>query len=494
MAGWLRESTLKAQERVADGIVEAREWGNGKWYVESRSGAWKEIDHRFWCELCEAGMGEAALSAHLDGQRHRKSLAARDHAANARDASLGASGSAPVTGDRAREQAAGARDAGPAAARPAPAAGDRADPVEKWQAMEADGRLRCLACNKYSDSTHEATEEHARRVASYVAKLEEPEYQYYEPDVLWLAWVPCPEWGKGFYLKCLLCDKWITDLEGTDPRGYDGQHGPLSDKNQKAHGKKMSKLEELMQDTQAWNAMLAERARWHQSVEFANSPARTCMPCTVAVPSRATTCTPCKPAAPSRATTCAPRKAAAPELPKGWQEAWSSYHECQYFFSEFGDSQWDRPTAPARPPVPKLPDGWQAAWSAEEECYYFYHYTSDASQWELPTESAAAVAGPRDGHHLQELKNVLGALQGSGIQEGVLPLDPRTGRQAHESCKDRSFPMHSPEKSQDPDPKKVEEEESEDEEVFYPVRPVQKDGLRWLEDGLIQKVGAQEIG
>merc|ERR1719440_413930 len=66
-----RKLSLKEQ-----GLLEAQEYG-GKWYVEISSGLWREVQQYFYCIHCEAGMNEAAIDSHIQGERHRKSSASK---------------------------------------------------------------------------------------------------------------------------------------------------------------------------------------------------------------------------------------------------------------------------------------------------------------------------------------------------------------------------------------------------------------------------------
>jgi len=183
--------------------------------------------------------------------------------------------------------------------------------LERWQEMGADGHIRCIPCKKYCDGTHEQTKDHATRVWDYLATLD---CEYEEPEEQWLAWVKSDDAGyeEGLYLKCLLCDKWVTDLSGTDSKGYNGQHSQRNDACTKQHKKRMYYLDDQVFVRQ----MLAERSKWHPSKIQVGTGAS------------------------------AKKRHAPPELPRGWFAEWSEEHE-DYFFYSSSHAQWEVPTTAA---------------------------------------------------------------------------------------------------------------------------------------------------
>lgn len=280
---WEQEK-LRAQEQ---GVLEAHEWPDGQWYVEVSKGVWKEMGHKFYCIHCDAGMNDAAVSSHIKGERHRKRLAAKGYEATT-NVTLPPKSSAA---------------AWLAAASPptywAPCSGPQPAAVDS----NGDGE-----------------------------RIHEDGYVYIPPEEEWLAWVCDPDFdAKGLYLKCLLCNKWITDLPGTDPRGYDGLHGRLSSKNQKDHKRKLENLPHYKQDHTFWNSMLAERTKWHvpSKIVIDTSP----LDKVEALESGQS-----RPKLPS---------VAALELPAGWFAGWCTEQEQYYYWSELHESQWELPTVPA---------------------------------------------------------------------------------------------------------------------------------------------------
>lgn len=281
----------RAQEQ---GLLEAQECMDGQWYVELGQGLWQKVDYQFWCKHCEAGMSEAAIESHLGGERHRK-----------RSANCSLATHTPAT-----------------TCFPQAVCGDGRTQccMEKWQAVDGDGQIRCIPCNKYCDGVHEQTKEHANRVWEYLVTLEG---DYKEPEESWLAWVKAdePGYAEGLYLKCLLCKKWVTDLAGADPSGYDGQHGRSADNSTKQHKKFMSNLASYMNDQAFWNGVLAERSKWHP-------PIKPLSDMITPVPEK-------------------PEKPSPPELPDGWWAEWSKEQQQYYFYSAVDESQWEMPTTVA---------------------------------------------------------------------------------------------------------------------------------------------------
>lgn len=277
-----------------EGMLESQKHADGNWYVDLGSGLSKQVEHYFWCRHCDSGMSEAAIISHIEGAPHRRKTGAIGHTYPATIATSTASWLAPPVRDRRLVAHSGC--------------------LEKWQAADTDGQVRCVPCNKYCDGLHEATSEHEKRIWAFAVTLEG---NYKEPEEEWLAWMACEEWGEGLYLKCLLCDKWIQDLAGTDPRGYDGHHSRLSSNNQKGHLKKMQNLDYHMKDHSLWNAMLAERSKWHP-------PARSDV-----------------------ASQMVPEKSPSPALQEGWRATWSEEYKEYYFHSDYHEAQWEVPTAPA---------------------------------------------------------------------------------------------------------------------------------------------------
>lgn len=222
----------------ADGILEAQEYSDGLWYVELNQGVWKQIDASFWCPACEAALHQSTLSSHLSGERHRKAMQrTREGGTNE-----------PMVGF-----------ASDAAAWDAKEDSEQKCETLRWQKADSYG-IRCLACDKYCDGKHEATPDHARRLRDFLLYLDA---DYAEPAEPWLAWVACEQWGKCRWLKCLMCNKFVQDLDGTSTEGYKGSHGQFGPTNQKDHRRKLENLDALMRDASRWNPIAEERAVWH---------------------------------------------------------------------------------------------------------------------------------------------------------------------------------------------------------------------------------------
>merc|ERR1712039_27872 len=89
------------------------------------------------------------------------------------------------------------------------------------------------------------------------------EHRYPAPRQEWLAWVQDPEIGTKYALRCLMCRKWVTDLEGTTTDGYVGNHGDVGPENSVEHKKYINNLEWYKKDESWWARVATERKRWH---------------------------------------------------------------------------------------------------------------------------------------------------------------------------------------------------------------------------------------
>ena len=68
---------------------------------------------------------------------------------------------------------------------------------------------------------------------------------YPKPSQTWLTWAANPEFGDGYYLRCLMCGKWVSDWDSIDTGSYVGLHGGPGPDNQKEHAKKLASLHEF---------------------------------------------------------------------------------------------------------------------------------------------------------------------------------------------------------------------------------------------------------
>lgn len=297
---------------AAEGILEPQQHTDGCWYVELGEGLWKEAVSDFWCRHCNQAISAAGLASHLDSIRHCKRLAAAKNPAprlpQASEASVSRRKTSPSRSDASKS--------------------DASRPLEKWQERDVDGNIWCSACDELVGVGHENTPKHRRLIAQYLQDLDA---KYPEPKEPWLAWVPCEDCGDGRYLKCLLCNKWAVDFEGTDTAFYKGQHSRLSVKNQKNHYKKMRNLKMYMSDHAFWSELLAERAQWHP-------------------PQQSQAVAPRSGSEP-RKQPRSPRRPAKPALPDGWFAEWSEEHGRFYYYSDNHPAQWQAPTTPASAPA-----------------------------------------------------------------------------------------------------------------------------------------------
>jgi len=306
-------SKVRQQERqraAAEGMLEAQEHSDGLWYVSLGSGTWREVDQQFWCRHCEAGMSEAAVISHLNGDRHRRKTAGLGLGSPSTSTSTSptahCSPCMSSTGGNVRSGSLWSQ--------------------HNWQEVLADGQVRCIPCQKFCDGIHETTAEHAKRVFAYIETLKG---DYKEPEVPWLVWASCEEWGEGLYLKCLLCNKWIQDLVGTDARGYDGNHGSAGSQNQKDHAKKIRNLPHVLAE------YAQDRDYWDER--------RAACGVLAATPAAA----PATPAAAPASSSQQPQQPAAPELPEGWYAAWSEEDQAYFFYTADQTAQWEVPLEPA---------------------------------------------------------------------------------------------------------------------------------------------------
>lgn len=312
---WVEE----LQRAKAEGVLEALEYDDGLWYVEIAKDTWKQVDTQYFCKYCEASLNEHTVGSHLSGERHRKALAYAGVPCSA----VPAPAAPPAVGS--------ASPATPAPG-PSPSAAWSATPATvdpRWQELDpATGNIKCMPCGRVCDGNHELTETHQTRLKAWLSRLS-PEYT--APPQDWLAWVECDQWGGPGerYLKCLLCNKFVQDLEGYNTVGYNGTHGNLSNQNQKDHHKKVSQIDAWRADPAYWGPIKAERERWHPR---------------------------------AKAQSAAP----APLSPSA-------------------------AAASTRPPIPSVPDGWRATWSEKDGKYYYDNLSSGAVQWQLPAAPAPAA-------------------------------------------------------------------------------------------------------
>ena len=68
---------------------------------------------------------------------------------------------------------------------------------------------------------------------------------YPKPSQTWLTWAANPEFGDGYYLRCLMCGKWVSDWDSIDTGSHGGLHGGPVPDNQKEHAKKLASLHEF---------------------------------------------------------------------------------------------------------------------------------------------------------------------------------------------------------------------------------------------------------
>ncbi len=122
----------------------------------------------------------------------------------------------------------------------------------------------CTLCNKFCDGCHEATPAHQKRLEAYYYARQKEHYEL--PEEPWLAWVRDSD--SKLYLKCILCDKWVMDLEGPLAGAqYRGLHGSLGVENQKKHRKLLENFVTYGRewDWNDWEKIERERSKWKRS-------------------------------------------------------------------------------------------------------------------------------------------------------------------------------------------------------------------------------------
>jgi len=246
----------------AEGVLEAVEYDDGCWYAALGIDMWKEAKCSFWCRHCDAHLNLANLVSHLDGQTHRKQThgCARPLATGGTAcSSVGCSAGKVSTAARVKSSM-GSSGRGSSSSR------SSSGGLEPWQEHDADGKIRCILCDKICDGCHEHTQEHQRKLANFMWEKDVEENGYPTPAQTWLAWVPDSKSSKSERcLKCLLCDKWVGDWQGSSTVGYAGTHGDEGDANQKDHKKKLADLQSKM----PW--LMTEKAKYHATPAMRSS-------------------------------------------------------------------------------------------------------------------------------------------------------------------------------------------------------------------------------
>lgn len=438
----------------ADGVLKSFEHPDGNWYVELGPGRLKRVQYDFWCPHCDAHLSEHSLGDHLDGNQHKKRMSSgpaskllpmdddtkrnmaldilrplepwqermQDGEIKCLACNKFCDGYHENSGDHERklawymsnigvlqQRSTVVRTCMPCSGSSSSSAARPAPNLEEWQEMDQEGNIKCLPCNKFCDGCHECCDEHIKKLERWLAARREDTYS--APPQLWLAWVPCQGWGENKrYLKCLICSKWVMDVEHPSEvtAGYDGSHGTFNSvKNQRDHAKKVENLQEYMKDREWWSKIIQERDKWHPgaarplAIDDA-APQQTSMQVLDEQPS--------EPSDPLRG----------PVVPLGWRALWSEEYEAWYYSNGVDPAQWELPKqcvnqnllqsgsttcesqnkeqarresvlaraqaaqAVKRPAAPSLPEGWEATWSSEDAEYYFVHLATGKAQWELP--------------------------------------------------------------------------------------------------------------
>eukprot|EP00930_Biecheleria_cincta_P003753 TRINITY_DN104676_c0_g1_i1.p1 TRINITY_DN104676_c0_g1~~TRINITY_DN104676_c0_g1_i1.p1 ORF type:complete len:400 (+),score=97.54 TRINITY_DN104676_c0_g1_i1:62-1201(+) len=280
-----------------EGILKSYDGGDGHWYVSLGKNVYKAVQTEFFCIHCSSELNWCSLESHLQGARHQKCMA---------NGTSAAASSAPSSCSTATPSS--------SVASLAPQGNLK---LEDWQELNPDGTVQCTLCNRRCDGVHEYTDAHDSRLKWHQSRQQNAGYP--APAQPWLAWVPT-DWGE-CELKCLLCNKGVSDVEGKLTDSYMGLHGAASAHNQKDHSRKMQNLSDYLAD------MKAVKDTYHPP----QVPMPTPWPAEVAV----------------HVGLWQP-----PQVPEGWEAIWSEEHEDWYYHSECeGVTQWEMPTADASRPT-----------------------------------------------------------------------------------------------------------------------------------------------
>jgi len=294
---------------LQDGLLQAEEHRDGKWYVQVNHEL-VEVQGAYFCPHCFRDLRESCLQAHLESAEHKKNMNWKP---------------APLPQDYGYYSSMNGNSAGGAYS------DDQEwynwDPSEPWVERDSDGYWRCVPCGKMIDQRHLATPMHKRKVEDFMYTLRPVEERYPDPPEEFLAWVPVDEAQQGGerWLKCILCQKWVND---------EWSHGILH--GSKEHVKNMENH-------------FHPRSEWY----LQNVP---------------------------------PLK-----------RLYSTGKRAAHWMSTSAGAQSLRaleasPQKVCQPPPPKVCPPWQVVWSEADCRYYFWNEETKAVQWEIPSASQGKPA------------------------------------------------------------------------------------------------------
>eukprot|EP00929_Paragymnodinium_shiwhaense_P056332 TRINITY_DN28197_c0_g1_i1.p1 TRINITY_DN28197_c0_g1~~TRINITY_DN28197_c0_g1_i1.p1 ORF type:complete len:451 (-),score=97.28 TRINITY_DN28197_c0_g1_i1:115-1380(-) len=217
----VKQRQAKQEDRAFEGVkakafkesvIEAYDYGDGKWWCQMAGGLWKEIQTEYYCELCDKQLSDCSLEAHIVSKAHGNKVAWRDEEVMK---------SQPFVPPKAYEVTQPTQPSQPAS-QLAIANGDTSLP--QWIELDREGQKKCIPCNKYWDESHDTTAAHLRKLDGWLEQQKVKRTNYAPPAEPYLAWVEDPSYPGERQLKCLLCSKWVHDDEShsgsfQDPRG-----------------------------------------------------------------------------------------------------------------------------------------------------------------------------------------------------------------------------------------------------------------------------------
>lgn len=342
---WSRSVNKSLKKSVQDGILEAQENEDGKWYVKvsEDDDGWVECKGQYYCPHCNKHLTDASLQGHLESNDHTRRMGWLK-------GNWGGNGAAPAQGAQATAGGGASGSAsngasGGAWAAPFPANNRPHWSHESWAEPVGDGSWRCTLCNRCLDDWHVDSEPHKKRLEEFLWTKKPLAERYPDPPEEFIAWVPHNEtYPDERGLRCLLCSKWVQDLTSHALRGGSQEH----QKHLRNHYEVKSAWyrQEVVPLKKKWS--VGGRAAPPYAAESA--------------------CSPKAPAGDAAAQACeAPTSGSATPAPAQaarWARA--------------PDSQESRLAGPSTEPP------WQAVWDQGGGKYYYWNTETNEVTWEEP--------------------------------------------------------------------------------------------------------------
>jgi len=84
---WAVQCDRAKARAQSEGVLEAEDWGDDKWWCKIEKDTYKEVQGQYYCTLCDKSLNDSTLGAHIDSQGHGKKLAWRSAPGKVADAS-----------------------------------------------------------------------------------------------------------------------------------------------------------------------------------------------------------------------------------------------------------------------------------------------------------------------------------------------------------------------------------------------------------------------